>query len=143
MARIQFVVQITFIAIVFYGAALVLSIPTTTHACAVTLSLGSQGSSVSCLQQLLTLTGDYTYGEITSYYGPATQASVQKFQTRKGIVSSGTPESTGYGLAGLRTRVALLLEAISILQKRLGLPSGGSGGGGGGGSGGGGGNSSG
>lgn len=99
--------------------AFVFFVPIQTYACTVTVSQGSEGSSVVCLQQLLTLTGDYTYGEITSYYGPATVAAVQKFQARKGIVFSGAPNTTGYGMAGLRTRLALLTEAVSVLQQKI------------------------
>ena len=69
-----------------------------------TLTIGSKGEDVSALQRFLTQTGDYTYGEITSYFGPITQAAVQRYQARVGIVSSGTPQSTGFGVVGPRTR---------------------------------------
>lgn len=42
-------------------------------------------------------------GSETSYFGPATQAALQKYQTSKGIVSSGDPTSTGYGRVGPQT----------------------------------------
>lgn len=75
------------------------------------LSQGSNdqtsGGEVSRLQAFLTETGDYSYGVVTGYYGPATTAAVQRWQARNGVVSSGSPETTGYGLVGERTRERL------------------------------------
>ncbi|MEK7509777.1 MAG: peptidoglycan-binding protein, partial [Patescibacteria group bacterium] len=71
------------------------------------LTLGAKGEDVSALQRYLTETGDYTYGQTTGYFGPVTQAAVQRYQARNGIVSSGTPDSTGYGAVGPRTRAAI------------------------------------
>lgn len=59
---------------------------------------------VSDLQRFLSSTGDFTYPRITGYYGDATVAAVKRFQAREGIVSSGSPGTTGYGLAGPKTR---------------------------------------
>ncbi len=44
---------------------------------------------------------------ITGYYGKLTVKAVQRFQCKYGIVCSGTPETTGYGLAGPITRVKI------------------------------------
>lgn len=71
------------------------------------LSRGSRGSEVESLQRYLTQTGHYTYGEVTGYYGSATEAAVQRFQASQGVVSSGTAASTGYGVVGPKTRKAL------------------------------------
>ncbi|MEK7509778.1 MAG: PKD domain-containing protein [Patescibacteria group bacterium] len=65
---------------------------------------------VSKLQQFLTGTGDYTYGQTTGYFGPATEAAVKRYQARNGIVSSGTPETTGYGAVGPQTRARMAQE---------------------------------
>lgn len=97
------------------------------------LSVGSEGSDVSQLQTILTTLGHYTYGEITGYYGQATQAAVQRYQCAKGIVCFGTPASTGYGAVGPKTRATLngqgtvvsgdrraqLLATIEQLKARL------------------------
>lgn len=61
---------------------------------------------ITRLQEFLKETGDFTR-EPTGYYGPATTASVQKWQARHGLVSSGTPETNGYGAVGPRTRAAM------------------------------------
>ena len=71
------------------------------------LSVGSEGDDVKGLQEFLSSTGDYTYGEITGYYGPITQSAVQRFQARAGVVSSGDPGSTGYGVFGPLTQKAI------------------------------------
>lgn len=90
------------------------------------LSPGSSGTGVSCLQQLLAQTGDYTYGQATGYYGSVTQAAVQRYQAREGIVSSGDPQSTGYGAVGARTRAALN-ESLSVSSSRSAATGSGSG----------------
>lgn len=74
-----------------------------------TLSVGATGAGVSCLQQLLARDSSvYPEGLVTGYFGPLTLRALQTFQARQGIVSSGDAYSTGYGLAGPRTRAALL-----------------------------------
>jgi len=45
----------------------------------------------------------YPEGLVTGFYGPLTVQAVQRFQIRYDIVTSGTPETTGFGLAGPRT----------------------------------------
>ncbi len=80
---------------------------------------GTTGGQVSALQQFLTGTGDFTYGSITGYFGSATEQAVQRFQCRQGIVCSGTPDSTGYGLLGPRTRAAMSCSALGTAP---GLP---------------------
>jgi len=92
------------------GTPNVVQIPTTTHSCVAitqTLQRGSRGEEVEKLQQYLTKTGHYTYGEVTGYYGAATEAAVQRFQASRGVVSSGSSETTGYGVVGPATRRAL------------------------------------
>ncbi|QSH39305.1 peptidoglycan-binding protein [Candidatus Kaiserbacteria bacterium] len=49
----------------------------------------------------------YPEGEITGYFGPATERAVQRFQVRHGIVTQGDYASTGYGRVGPRTRWAV------------------------------------
>ncbi len=72
------------------------------------LDLGDQGAEVTELQRHLA-TNVYLYpsGLITGYFGALTQAGVQKFQATYGIVSAGTPSTTGYGRVGPLTQSAI------------------------------------
>lgn len=49
----------------------------------------------------------YPEGKVTGFYGPATVRAVQRFQKKYGLVDSGTPYTTGFGLAGPKTREKL------------------------------------
>jgi peptidoglycan hydrolase-like protein with peptidoglycan-binding domain len=75
--------------------------------------LGSNDAStagqVGKLQRFLQNTGHYTYGEVTGYFGPATQQAVQRWQSANGVVSNGTPDTTGFGLVGSKTRAEMSL----------------------------------
>lgn len=70
-----------------------------------TLSQGMSGADVTALQVFLaTDSRIYPEGTISGYFGILTQYAVQRLQSRHGLVTSGTPESTGYGLVGPGTR---------------------------------------
>lgn len=71
------------------------------------LGYGSEGSDVSLLQTLLFKDGDYPQDVISGFYGSLTQSAIARFQSKYGIVSYGSPETTGYGQAGPKTRAAL------------------------------------
>lgn len=71
------------------------------------LGIGSQGADVTLLQKFLVKDGDYPQAIITGYYGSLTERAVEAFQTKDGIVNYGTPDTTGYGAVGPRTRAAL------------------------------------
>jgi hypothetical protein len=71
------------------------------------LAYGTTGHEVTLLQQLLFEDGDYPADLVTGYYGPLTEAAVRVFQAKYGIVSYGTPYTTGYGAVGPRTRAQL------------------------------------
>lgn len=61
------------------------------------------GGDVSRLQKFLTSAGVYS-GSITGHVGPMTVRAIQKWQASNGLVSSGDPDSTGYGYVGPKTR---------------------------------------
>ncbi|QSH39304.1 peptidoglycan-binding protein [Candidatus Kaiserbacteria bacterium] len=71
------------------------------------MRLGSSGTNVATLQRFLQSAGVYTYPVITGYYGSITQAAVQRFQEEHGVVSFGSPATTGYGSVGPATRAAI------------------------------------
>ncbi|TSC84574.1 MAG: hypothetical protein G01um101417_105 [Parcubacteria group bacterium Gr01-1014_17] len=85
------------------------------------LRSGATNNDVKVLQQLLNkigitiaVSGDGSPGYETNRFGKLTEKAVQKFQVKYGIVSSGTPDTTGYGLVGAKTR-AKLLEIASVV----------------------------
>ena len=72
------------------------------------LDLGDTGSQVTELQTYLATNASiYPEGLVTGYFGALTQAAVQRFQVAQGIVSSGAPETTGYGRVGPTTRARI------------------------------------
>ena len=69
---------------------------------------GSVGDEVKKLQEFLSRDAEiYPEREITGYFGALTEKAVQRFQAKYGIVSSGDPDSTGYGFVGPKTLSAL------------------------------------
>ncbi len=74
------------------------------------LKRGVSGSDVTRLQQFLARDiGIYPEGTVTGYYGPLTEKAVQRWQTKYNVVSSGSPDSTGFGVVGPRTAAAIAL----------------------------------
>ncbi len=70
---------------------------------------GDSGQSVTTLQTFLSNAGVYPPSLITGYFGPATELGVQRWQAANGVVSYGTPSTTGYGLVGPSTLKAMHL----------------------------------
>lgn len=56
------------------------------------------------LQRFLEAEGFFNHPHITRYFGPVTEKALKDFQASQGIVSSGTPHTTGYGQLGPLTR---------------------------------------
>jgi len=81
------------------------------------LDLGDRGSEVTEVQTYLAKDATiYPEGLVTGYFGQLTKAAVERFQTRQGIVSEGTPATTGYGRVGPQTmaRINSLLGSGGI-----------------------------
>jgi len=73
-----------------------------------TLKKGMENSEVKMLQEMLaTDSSIYPEGITSGYFGSLTQRAVERFQKKYKIVSSGTPNTTGYGLVGPSTRAKL------------------------------------
>jgi peptidoglycan hydrolase-like protein with peptidoglycan-binding domain len=69
-----------------------------------TLIRGMSGADVTQLQNLLIAQHLLAADSATGYFGALTEAAVQAFQRKSNIASSGTPETTGYGAVGPKTR---------------------------------------
>lgn len=75
------------------------------------LKLGSTGDDVSRLQQFLAQDpAIYPEALVSGYYGSLTEAAVKRWQTKYNIVSSGTADTTGFGVTGPRTAAAISLQ---------------------------------
>jgi len=74
------------------------------------VSDASAGGEVTILQKMLA-NDPSVYPEklITGYYGPLTEKAVQRWQTKQGVVSSGSPVTTGYGVVGPQTRAQIII----------------------------------
>jgi hypothetical protein len=73
-----------------------------------TLRQGSSGEDVRKLQTLLALDPAlYPEALVTGAYGSLTVRAVQRFQAKYGVVSGGTPATTGYGAVGAKTLAKL------------------------------------
>jgi len=75
------------------------------------LDLGASGEEVIALQNVLKMDGEFPLTvQSTGYFGTVTQLALEKFQAKYGIVTEGTPETTGYGRVGPAT-----LEKLNAL----------------------------
>lgn len=83
---------------------------TATIACPIitrTLSYRANGIDVTNLQLFLAGEGLFETSSATGFFGKLTEVAVQAWQTAKALVTEGTPETTGYGAVGPKTRAAL------------------------------------
>ncbi len=86
------------------------------------MDFGSQGADVTSLQTYLSTNPSlYPSGLVTGYFGPLTQAGVERFQTAQSIVSSGSPSTTGYGRVGPQT-LARLNTLMGSVAQDSGMP---------------------
>lgn len=72
------------------------------------LSFGASGIDVTNVQIFLASEGLLDTSSATGFFGKLTEAAMQAWQTLKGIVTEGTPATTGFGAVGPKTRAALL-----------------------------------
>ena len=71
------------------------------------LSRGSHGNDIRALQQYFISTGVLGANSASGFFGPLTEGAVQEWQASHGLISSGSPSTTGWGVVGRRTRAAL------------------------------------
>jgi hypothetical protein len=90
---------------------------------------GSRGEAVTNLQRALVKLAYLTADSVTGFFGKLTTAALQMFQKAYNIVTNGTPDSTGYGAVGPKTR-AKLNELVAGTPSIPSTPSGSTGTGG-------------
>lgn len=73
-----------------------------------TLLFGMHGTDVQELQSFLFDQGFLTHEDVTAYYGYLTEAAVQSFQRKHGVLAGGDPESNGYGIVGKATQKEII-----------------------------------
>lgn len=81
-----------------------------------TLSVGASGIDVTELQTFLANSGNF-HANPTGFFGPVTQTAVQAWQSANGVVSSGDPISTGWGVVGARTRAAIAAKCANATPR--------------------------
>lgn len=79
------------------------------------LTIGSRGTDVTALQNYLISQNYLSVGLSTGYFGARTQGALQAFQKSSGVVSNGSPLTTGYGAVGPKTRAALALCTPAVV----------------------------
>jgi peptidoglycan hydrolase-like protein with peptidoglycan-binding domain len=72
-----------------------------------TLALDDRGGDVQKLQQYLSRIGLLDAIQVTGYFNTDTQHALQQWQKAEGIVSSGSPATTNWGVVGPKTRAVL------------------------------------
>lgn len=94
----------TLFAALAFLSALLIGAASASAAITTTLDFGARGDNVIQLQTYLATNASiYPEGLVTGYFGALTRTAVERFQTAQGIVSSGTPATTGYGRVGPQT----------------------------------------
>lgn len=92
-------------------AAFAIANAQTTDLVSTQMGPGDSSAQVSALQSFLAADPSvYPQGLVTGYYGSLTVAAVQAYQCKNGIVCSGDPTSTGYGVVGPTTLAKIEMQ---------------------------------
>ncbi len=78
------------------------------------LKIGSRGADVLCLQQFLIYEHMLAAELASGYFGGNTEQAVKYYQSSNDIITFGTPQTTGYGAVGPKTRAAINARFIEI-----------------------------
>lgn len=88
------------------------------------VSDATTNGEVSVLQKLLASDSSlYPEGQVSGYFGPATEAAVKRLQLREGVVTTGSPTTTGFGLVGSLTRTFLASHCDGVSTVTTPIPS--------------------
>lgn len=105
----------------FVGVAVAVTASSTSCPLAVSsLKKGSSGDAVSRLQKFLAEDpGVYPEAIVNGTYGSLTEAAVKRWQIKFNIVTSGTPDSNGFGAVGPRTIATMITQCSGSTQRPL------------------------
>ena len=84
------------------------------------LNKGSSGDAVTRLQRFLA--GDpgvYPEAVVSGTYGPLTEVAVKRWQVKFNVVTSGNPDTTGYGAVGPRTIATMITQCPGSTQRPI------------------------
>ncbi len=84
------------------------------------LSMGMTGPDVLGLQRFLLSQSMITEEDVTGSFNLRTQSAIQFWQANRAIVSSGSPQTTGYGVVGPRTRADIALRCAAFQSSASG-----------------------
>ncbi len=115
--------------ILFCAAILVMPIITSAASCPPltrSLTRSTSGADVRALQVFLAERGFLDRIYVIGVYGLKTEKAVQAFQREQGIVSSGSPATTGYGAVGAKTRLRIAATCAAGTQSNVSIPMSGS-----------------
>lgn len=87
-----------------------------------TLSRTMKGEDVSLLQRFLIRAGLLEGDSATGYFGQLTENAVQRWQADNGVVAQGSPETTGYGVVGLKTRAVMQQMCQASTDETIAAP---------------------
>jgi peptidoglycan hydrolase-like protein with peptidoglycan-binding domain len=85
------------------------------------LNKGTVGVDVIALQTFLNNTGDFTYPEITGYFGTVTEEAVRKYQCRELSLCQGNQNTNGYGALGPLTRAKINTQKLNSSNSTVSL----------------------
>ncbi|MCR4281262.1 MAG: peptidoglycan-binding protein [Candidatus Kaiserbacteria bacterium] len=84
------------------------------------LKKGSSGDAVSRLQRFLAEDpGVYPEAIVSGTFGSLTEVAVKRWQVKFNIVTSGTPDTTGFGAVGPRTIATMITQCSGSTQRPI------------------------
>lgn len=84
------------------------------------LKKGSSGDAVSRLQKFLAEDpGVYPEAIVSGTFGSLTEAAVKRWQVKFNILTSGTPDTNGFGTIGPRTVATMITQCSGSIQRPL------------------------
>lgn len=100
------------IGVSIFALSLLLPFVSSAQSVCPSASLGNRGATVSAIQKIL-YDAYADFPTPTGYFGILTEAAVKQWQKDNGIISSGSPATTGWGTVGPKTARAMGLCPVA------------------------------